>query len=489
MTLKELLTSLRTETLRLPGETAQQQVAGVAADSRRVQPGFVFVAVRGEKADGHAFARDAVARGALAVVAERPIDLAAACGLAVVREPRAALAALCDAFHGHPSRHLRVTGVTGTKGKSTTCQILRAMIRAAGSDAGLIGTLGYETGRRRVAASMTTPEATDIQAFLAEMVRDGLGYAVMEVSSHSLVQHRVDDVCFAVGVFTQLTAEHLDFHKTLEAYRDAKSLLFQMLEPGACAVLNADDPASDVYARCTAARVVTYGLDRRADYTAEILAGDLNGARYIMHTPSGDVDVDSPLVGKHNVYNALAAAAAARSLGLSVDSVVHGIRQVGVVNGRLDPVRCGQPFDVLIDYAHTHHALEAVLSALRPNVRGRVLVVFGAGGDRDRLKRPKMGDVVSRLADEAWVTSDNPRTEDPDEIIAQICRGASRPERLHVEPDRRQAIRHALDAARPDDLVLIAGKGHESVQIFRDRTVPFDDREVARELLTARAAS
>jgi len=399
---------------------------------------------------------------------------------AVVGSSRRALAALAAAYHGHPSRQVVTCGVTGTNGKSTTCSVLRSILRAAGHDAGLLGTLTYETGRRTLPARMTTPESPEIQQYLREMADAGLRHAVMEVSSHSLDLDRVAFVRFAVAIFTQLTPEHLDWHRTVWAYRESKAKLFAMLPPDGHAVLNLEDRSSRAFAQRTAARIWWYGLDPDADVHAEITGSGLTGMAFDLHTPSGTVPVRTRLVGEHNVRNAVAAAAGAHALGVPLEAIGQGIGDAETVNGRLDPVACGQRFAVLIDYAHTHDALRAVLSAVRPSVKGRILVVFGAGGDRDRTKRPKMGDVVSRLADLAWVTSDNPRSEDPLAIIAEIRAGASNPNTLCAEPDRRLAISAALSEANDDDLVLVTGKGHEREQVFRDGPVPFDDRDVVR---------
>jgi UDP-N-acetylmuramoyl-L-alanyl-D-glutamate--2,6-diaminopimelate ligase len=336
---------------------------------------------------------------------------------------------------------------------------------------------------------MTTPEAPDIQRYLSEMAEAGLRYAVMETSSHSLAQKRVHGLRFAVAVFTNLTPEHLDWHKTFEAYRDAKAILFQGLDADAFAVLNTDDAASQHFADRTRAGKLWYGFDPKADFWAEIRRADLEHVEFELHTPAGKTNVALKMLGRHNVSNAMAAAAAAYAQGVDLDAISRGLAALEGVPGRVDRVDCRQPYAVVIDFAHTHDALEAVLRALRPCVPGRLLVVFGAGGDRDRLKRPRMGEVVSRLADAAWVTSDNPRSEDPMAIIAEIMAGAARPERLRVQPDRRLAIHEAISAARAGDLCLIAGKGHERVQIFRDDAVPFDDREVVMSYFARRAAS
>ncbi len=468
------------------------EVTGVAADTRRVAPGHVFVAIRGHKLDGHDFAAEAVRRGAVAVVAERPLDGAIPAGVpvVVVDDGRLALARLADAFHGEPSRRVRVVGVTGTKGKTTTTFLVRSIVRAAGRECGLLGTIAYEAFGRSTVSHNTTPDPVEVQSFLADLARGGAAHAVMEVSSHALCQRRVEGVRFAVAAFTNLKPEHLDYHRTMEEYRDAKGRLFESLGPEATAVLNADDEASARYAARTAARVLRYsarGARSAVDVAADAIEVGAGGTRFRLLARGEDaVPVALRLVGRHNVENALAAAACGLSLGLDAATVRRGLEALPAVPGRLEPVEAGQPFRVLVDYAHTDDALAKVLETGRELLNGaggRLICVFGCGGDRDRTKRPRMGHVAERLADVAVVTSDNPRTEDPGAIIDEILRGLERPERAVVEPDRRAAIRQAVSMARPGDLVLVAGKGHETYQIVGDRVVPFDDREVAREAL------
>ncbi|HRU06900.1 MAG TPA: UDP-N-acetylmuramoyl-L-alanyl-D-glutamate--2,6-diaminopimelate ligase [Candidatus Brocadiia bacterium] len=483
MKLDTLIRQLPRRSAPLPCVDGGVEVTGVTHDSRAVRPGFVFVAIRGQRDDGHAHAPAAAAKGAVAIIAESPIPLPTPVPVIQVANARRALAAIAATFHGHPSRKLQVTGVTGTNGKTTTCHLIRSIYNASGRKAGILGTIACDTGVRRLPAGMTTPESTDIQALFAEMVANAVPAAVMEVSSHALVQRRVDFIHFHTAVFTQLTRDHLDFHKTMENYRNAKAILFESLGPASTAVLNADDSYSSYFAEHTCAHTLWYGLQRPADVRARVLDAGLNGIHFELITPAGSAQVRSPLAGLHNVANCLAAAAAGLAASIPLDLIVQGLNNAPVVDGRLHPVECGQPFTVLVDYAHTHDALRTVLKAVRRHVKGRVLLVFGAGGDRDKLKRPLMGKVAARMADAAWVTSDNPRSEDPLDIISQILRGAGESHKIHTQPDREQAIREAISAARPGDLVLIAGKGHETVQIFSDHTVPFDDREVARRCL------
>jgi UDP-N-acetylmuramoyl-L-alanyl-D-glutamate--2,6-diaminopimelate ligase len=461
---------------------ADHEIRGVIHDSRRVRKDYVFVAIKGAKLDGHDFAKESLDRGAVAVVAERKLDLAGVPQI-VVPDTRLALAAMGACFYDHPSTKMDVVGVTGTNGKTTTTHLIKAIIEAAGQEAGLIGTVGYQIGKRELPATTTTPESVDLQGYLADMVSAGIQYAAMEVSSHSLVQHRVDYVRFAAGVFTNLTRDHLDYHKTLEAYLDAKALLFEGLTPEAHAVLNADDPACASLRGRTRAKVVTYGIRNPADVRAQIGAITVDGMTFELRADAGSVEIRSPLMGQHNVYNTLAAASAALALGFDLGAIKKGLEGMRGVPGRLEPVPNPKGLHVVVDYAHTPDALENVLTALRPLVKGRLILVFGCGGDRDRTKRPLMGGIAERLSDLFWITSDNPRTEEPQGIIAEIVAGVKDRSRCAVEPDRRAAIGEAVKAARPGDLLLIAGKGHERYQILRDTIVPFDDREVARKAM------
>jgi UDP-N-acetylmuramoyl-L-alanyl-D-glutamate--2,6-diaminopimelate ligase len=464
-------------------EHGEIEVVGVTHDSRRVKPGYAFVAVSGHQRDGAAFAEDALQRGAVVIVAEKALRLSQPAAQFVVPDARRALAALANSFFGRPSRRMQVVGVTGTNGKTTTTYMLRSIIEASGARCGLLGTISYETGRRSVSASITTPESVDIQEYLAEMAAEGMEYAAMEVSSHSLCMRRVDFVQWAAGVFTNLSPEHMDYHRTLGAYRDAKAQLFRMLGPAGYAVLNADDKSSEYMEEATFARVLKYGARADADVRGELRQATLDGIEMTLTSSAGKADIRLPLIGIHNMYNALAAGTTALALGLDLGCVRDGLQNVTPVPGRLEPVPCDRGCKVLVDFAHTDQALKSVLDSLRGLPHKRILVVFGAGGDRDRAKRPRMGRAVEQGADLAWVTSDNPRTEDPLNIIEEILSGVSSRRNLHVQPDRQSAIAEALQAAGPGDLVLIAGKGHERTQRFKDTVIPFDDREAVRKAL------
>jgi UDP-N-acetylmuramoyl-L-alanyl-D-glutamate--2,6-diaminopimelate ligase len=468
-------------------DVSDVEIRGVTADSRRVEPGFLFAAIPGFERDGRRFASDAIARGAAAILTPTKLSLRRKVPQAIVPDVRSALSEASAWFHRDPSAKLQAIGVTGTNGKTTTAYLLRSIFRAAGQEVGLLGTIAYSIGEREIPASHTTPESCDLQAYLAEMVRQRIPVAVMEVSSHSLTQRRVAGVHFCAAVFTNLSREHFDYHEDLTAYRAAKGILFESLAEDAAAVLNEDDDASTYFQERTRARVVGYGLRGRGDVRGEILSIDTRGMRFRIRSPWGETEVRTSLIGRFNVYNALAAASAALARGVALDAVSAGLERVAGVRGRLERVDGGQGFSVVVDYAHTDGALQAVLSDLRLLVNGRIILVFGCGGDRDRLKRPRMAAVAERFADRVFVTSDNPRREDPHAIIREILTGFSDLTNVTVEADRGKAVRAAIEEAQPGDLVLVAGKGHERYQILGDTVVPFDDRLTALEAIRERA--
>jgi UDP-N-acetylmuramoyl-L-alanyl-D-glutamate--2,6-diaminopimelate ligase len=446
-------------------------VRALTMDSRRVAPGALFACVPGQHRDGHEFAAAAVAEGATAVISERPLDLAVP--QVVVSSVRQALGPIADAFFGHPSRSLTVVGVTGTNGKTTTCALLQGAFEANGWTTTAIGTLTQQR---------TTPEAPDLHGLLAEW-RDGGGDAVaMEVSSHALVQHRVDAVRFAAGVFTNLTPEHLDYHHSMEDYFEAKALLFAPDRIG-LAVVNRSDP----WGQRLLERLSGSGIAVATFAPEDASQVELSPERSEFTWDGQPITIN--LGGRFNIANALAAAACARALGVPTATVAAGLSSVPGVRGRFESVDAGQPFTVLVDYAHTPDGLAQALQGARELTTGALIVVFGAGGDRDHDKRPLMGQVASRLADLAIVTSDNPRSEDPDAIIAQVVSGAGDQGNLFTEPDRAHAISNALANARPGDVVLIAGKGHEPGQEIGGRVLPFDDAETARTSLLRILAS
>jgi UDP-N-acetylmuramoyl-L-alanyl-D-glutamate--2,6-diaminopimelate ligase len=475
-----------------PAEAAVGPVAGIAYDSRAVKPGDVFVALRGQHADGTAFARQAIDRGAVAIVSEEPAPGGIHIAWAIVGNGRIALATLAAEFFHHPSREMQVVGITGTNGKTTTSYLLESIFDAAGIRSGVLGTVAYRIGDDTREATRTTPEAPDVQALLREMVDKRCAACTMEVSSHALALHRVDGITFAAAVFTNLTRDHLDFHADMESYFQAKRRLFEMLPRTAPSLLNVDDPrgASLVDA---GGRPVTYAIGRPADITPGPLSFSLEGLTFDIRTPRGTLRVRSRLVGRPNVYNILAAAATATALDVPFDAIERGLRNLEGVPGRFEVVSSAKDeVTVVVDYAHTDDALRNLLETARPLSLGRVITVFGAGGDRDRTKRPLMGAVAGRLSDLIVVTSDNPRSEDPNRIIEEIQRGITPDTRkdssqtLLTIVDRRAAIAKAIELARPGDLVLIAGKGHEKYQVIGDKTLPFDDVAVAREALAKR---
>ena len=470
----------------LPGHDAaglpDAEVLGVQEDSRRVGTGDLFVARRGHGHDGKDFIIDAHRRGAVAVVADAPVP-DAPLPVVVVRDAGAAASILANAALNHPSRAMKVCGVTGTNGKTTTTFLLRHLLRSAGKTAGLIGTCEVDDGTRSRASAMTTPGPVALAETLAGMRDKGCEAVAMEASSHALDQGRVAGVSFAAAAFTNLTGDHLDYHKSLDAYANAKAELFRGLAEDAVAVVNADDPASATMLEHCRGRPVTFGF-KDADYAARDLLCTADGCRFVLKTPDGVAEASIALVGKHNVQNALCAAAVAgETFGLTVHQLAAGLADAAGAPGRLERVDAGQDFAVLVDYAHTDDALDNVLSALRPITKKRLIVVFGCGGDRDRGKRPRMAAVAERWADGVIVTSDNPRTEDPHKIIDDIAAGFSDRSVVTFEPDRRSAIAAALASAGRGDVVLIAGKGHETYQIVGDERLPFDDAAEARRAL------
>jgi UDP-N-acetylmuramoyl-L-alanyl-D-glutamate--2,6-diaminopimelate ligase len=472
-------------------------VTGLTDDSRRVEAGHCFVAVPGLRQDGRRFVAQAVERGANLVVAEGPALAGIDVAQVLVPSARAAVGRLAAAWHGHPARELTLVGITGTNGKTTTSYLVEALLQAAGLPTGVIGTIQYVVGDERRVAGQTTPEALDLHALLAAMRERGVRGVAMEVSSHALALQRVDELTFDIAVFTNLTQDHLDFHGTLEEYRRAKRRLFELLDrspkPGRTAVVNADDPNGVEMVRGLAVPVITFGLRRGAGVRAAERASTLEGIRLVAETPRGRLTLASPLIGEHNVMNLLGAIATGIALGLPSDAIAAALGRVGAVAGRFEQVREGQPFLVVVDYAHTPDALEHVLATARKLTAGRLAVVFGCGGDRDRGKRPIMGALAARLADQVWVTSDNPRSEPPEAIVDEIVAGARQipgaDGRLAGQPDRTAAIREALHWAESGDTVVIAGKGHETYQIIGATVLPFDDREVARRVLAARRTS
>jgi len=470
---------------------SSMEIHQVACDSRKVQPGALFFALHGAKADGNAFTQDAIKRGAVAVASEEPVPGTIPAGVAwiQVREARKALAITVANFLGHPASALQLVAVTGTNGKTTTTSVVDAIVKASGAKTGLFGTIAYHTPLGDYPAPNTTPESVDLQGFFAEIREAGGKYAVLEASSHSLAMDRLWGCHFQAAVFTNLTREHMDFHKTFDDYFAAKKRLFEGTGAGApeVAVLNTDDEFGKRLAGLTK-KTVTYGLESGADITTKKFQLTFDGLTFTAHTPNGKVHVVSRLVGRINVYNLLAAIGAAQAVGLSNEVIEKGIRELESVSGRFQRIDLGQPFLVIVDYAHTDDALENLIRTARElNPDGRVITLFGCGGQKDRTKRPVMGEVTGRLSDLTILSSDNPRSEDPLKIISDIIVGLQKTAGKYlIEPDREKAIGMAMDEARSGDIVLLAGKGHENYQILADRTFEFDDRDMARRALRER---
>ena len=464
-----------------PGEL---EITGISYDSRLVNRGDLFAALPGAKEHGLEFAKSAKRRGAVALLSDRtpPFEFP----WIEAGNPRAALADLAAAYFHGPAQSLRLAGVTGTNGKTTTAFLIDAALRHASKVTGLLGTVETRVAGRPKSASLTTPESVDLQRLLREMVDEGVTHASLEVSSHALVQERVRGLLFNAAVFTNLTRDHLDYHGGFEAYFEAKKLLFtQNLHPEGAAILNLDDDHGRALAEMLRGRRTrTFGFDRAADYHPEELEISLQGMSFVCATPEGPVRVRSPLVGQFNVSNLLGAIGAAVALGLTPAEAASGVSSLEGVPGRMERVEAGQPFSVIVDYAHTDDALRNLLDTLRSLQPKRIITVFGCGGDRDRSKRPLMGSVAAQRSDLVIATSDNPRSEPPNGILEEIAQGF----RNHTTPfkllaDRREAIALALKSALPGDVVAIAGKGHEVTQTIREKKLPFDDRLVAKEIL------
>jgi len=488
MQLKQLIQNLPAATV-VEGPQ-DREVAGITYDSRRVTPGMVFIAIPGQHVDGHEFIGTAVERGASAVICERSRMVPGRVTKIQVADVREAMACAARSYYQHPSAKLKVIGVTGTNGKTTVAFMIKAILEAAGVKTGLMGTVRYEIGDRVIPAQRTTPESIEVQQMMSQMLKADCQACVMEVSSHALDQKRVHGVEFDVGIFTNLTRDHLDYHGTMENYFAAKKKLFSSLGQGTkkgTSVINIDD---DYGARLADEKdgvevQLTYGFGEKARLRATKIELNADGSRFVIEAPERKFAVRLPLIGRHNIYNALAAVGACLSLKIDVVKIQAALNALPPVSGRLEMVSAGQPFGVFVDYAHTDDALKNVLTTLREITKGRVLVAFGCGGNRDSGKRAKMGRIAAELADFTLITSDNPRKEDPAKIAAQIEEGykAVRSDSYEMELDRRRAIQQIIAQAKPDDSVLIAGKGHETYQEFEDTVVPFDDRVHAQEAL------
>ena len=475
--------------MRPSAREGEAEVAAVCCDSRKCNSKSVFVAVDGTNLNGHDYIPQAIANGAAAVVCRNPENIPQGTTFAVVDDTHLAVALLAQAVKGWPVKKLRNIGVTGTNGKSTIANLLHAALNSMNVPTGKIGTITYETGRRTIVARMTSPGPLELADLTAEMVDAGMENLVMEVSSHAIDQQRIAGIDFDAAIFTNLTGDHLDYHKTMEEYFNVKARLFENLRPDAAAIINRDDPKADELADHTDAKITFYGLNPLSDVRGCIRNIDADGTNFELFI-DGDkfCDAHTPLIGRHNIFNILAAVAICRAIGLDLNAAVDAICRVSAVPGRLQRVPTDENYYVFVDYAHTDDALSNVLGALRPITPGDIIVVFGCGGDRDRTKRPRMANVAQNCADRIIVTSDNPRNEDPKRIIDDIMTGfdADVLNRVAVHPDRKTAIFAAVAQAGEGDVVIIAGKGHENYQIVKGLRNHFDDVEQAQAAIAQR---
>jgi UDP-N-acetylmuramoyl-L-alanyl-D-glutamate--2,6-diaminopimelate ligase len=478
----------RDDEIRANKGDLDRPISGLAMDSRRVLPGNLFFALPGRRADGNSFIDEAIQRGAVGIVAEKiPAATAARVTYIQVHDARRALAQVSQRYFGFPDKSLELVGVTGTNGKTTVTNLIKHLLSTSAQRVGLVGTVNYDLGARVVPSYRTTPESLELFGMLAQMRDAGCRQAAMEVSSHGIDQHRVLGMQFAVSVFTNLTRDHLDYHKTLDAYYEVKTRLFNggIGSSPRAAVVNLDD----AYGRRLAAevpkhvRVVTFGEAPDATVRAENVKLNFKGTSLTLVWPEGRAEIESPFIGRYNVSNLLAAFAACYALGRDPSVIAIRLKSFPGVSGRMERIEEGQPYNVLVDYAHTDDALRNALGMLRAITPGRLFVVFGCGGNRDRTKRPLMTGAVQEFADFAWATADNPRGEQLGQIFSDMKTGVKAPDKITFVEDRRHAISLALDAAQPGDCLLIAGKGHETYQEFADTIVPFDDRQVVRELI------
>ncbi len=485
--LESLLNGL--EVTEVSGDLGKE-IRGVQYDSRQVEPGHLFVCIPGAKADGHDFIPQALTAGAVALVVEKPVEAPQGVSTVKVRDARKALPVIASNFYGAPSKRLRVIGVTGTNGKTTTTHLIASVLEEAGNQVGLLGTLYARWKGRQEIMAHTTPESVDIERFLSKVVNEGGEYVVMEVSSHALDLGRVDCLDFDVAVLTNLTQDHLDYHVTMDNYRQAKIKLFQKLKKkgNGFAVINADDPSHPMFVDAGPDQVVTYGITNQAQVKATSVRVGTEGSTFILEWTQGSIPLNLSLSGRFNVYNALAAAAFALEEGLDPETIRKGLEKVSGIPGRFEAVKCGQDYAVIVDYAHTPDGLENILNTAREIAKKRIITVFGCGGDRDRSKRPLMGRIAAKYSDFCIITSDNPRSEDPLAIIGDIVAGIDGvyAHKYAVTPDRRAAIGQAINMAQTGDMVIIAGKGHETYQLIKDQVLPFDDREVARDFIKER---
>lgn len=464
-------------------------VAGVVSDSRKVRKNFIYIAIPGKTFDGTQFISEALVRGCSVVIAEKFVDLMGECTFIEVPDTRRVLAQLCHEFYGKPSQQVTMIGVTGTNGKTTVSHLIESMLQSIGCSTGLIGTIQYRFSDYFYRANMTTPDSQFLNYILSKMVQENVDKVIMEVSSHALKQKRVDCIDYDIAVFTNLTSEHLDYHQSIQEYLDCKTKLFTDMDVSRGAhrggVINIDDPCGRYIVDKMGNGAVTYGIDSPADIRATDVALNKDGIAFSVSYDGENERFSIPLLGRYNVYNALASISVGYLLGLRLADIKQGLQKFGGVPGRLQRIECSQPFSIYVDYAHTEDALRQVLQTLRSIHDGRIVVVFGCGGDRDPLKRPVMGEIACKYADYSILTSDNPRSEDPMKIIGAIEKGFWK-DAYTVIPNRREAIQYGILQCKKDDVLLIAGKGHETYQIIGNSVFPFDDRQVAKSFLFER---
>jgi UDP-N-acetylmuramoyl-L-alanyl-D-glutamate--2,6-diaminopimelate ligase len=494
--LKKIIDNL-TGIVKVTGKT-NLEISGIACDSKAAKPGYLFVALKGSKVNGSDFIDEAIERGASAILLDAGDKGIFKRGdtFIYVKDARLCLAMACQAYFGDISEKMRVVGITGTNGKTTITYLLESLFKTVKQEAGIIGTVNYRFGKRLIPAVNTTPGILELYSLLSGMSKEKIKNCVMEVSSHSLEMGRVETLKFDAAIFTNLTREHLDFHKNMEDYLNAKLKLFAKIKKGGFAIINVDDSSAlriiEKVKSDANAKIITYGIDSKADVTAKDIDLSCKGLKFQLaarvnaeHCPALDpIEIKSSLIGRHNIYNILASIAAAIAVGMDLKDIKKGIEDMRSLPGRLENVDCGQNFSVYVDYAHTEDGLENVLKSLRELKPGKLISVFGCGGNRDRFKRPRMGKISTELSDKVFITSDNPRNEEPADIIKEITKGICPDKNNYaIEPDRFNAIKKALTEAREGDIVLVAGKGHETYQIFKDTTIPFDDREVVKRIL------
>jgi UDP-N-acetylmuramoyl-L-alanyl-D-glutamate--2,6-diaminopimelate ligase len=487
MNLEKVISNIEIEIIK---GNKDRDITGISSDSRNIEKGFAYIALPGTKTDGENFIPQVIEKGAsLIVCSDTWISSQEVLNNDVtyigVKNRRKAFALVSSNFYDNPTNKLNLVGVTGTNGKTTTTHLIEDILKEKGSNTGIIGTLYIRYGEVTEVAKYTTPMSDYLQNKFAEMVKADVDSVVMEVSSHALEQSRVGGCNYKVAVFTNITQDHLDYHPTFEDYKEAKAILFnELLSENGYAVINADDPSFEYFKNHSKGKVLTYGLKEGVDFYAKDIDLKMDSTSFNVVTPEGEISLKMNLVGKFNVYNTLSALACGYALGISLEKCKNALEKTKGIPGRIEIVTPqGHPYTVVVDYAHTPDSLENILKSSREFTKNRLISVFGCGGDRDRTKRPIMGEIAARLSDIAIVTSDNPRTEDPDFIIGQILEGIENKEKALIDADRRNAIKKAVELAKEGDTVVIAGKGHEDYQIFKDKTIHFDDREVAREFI------